>query len=385
MPRHLLDDAYRSDKDAFVNSRYFTTEFIGLGPYRMTRWNTGSSIEFQRFDDYFGGRPPLDRVILKFVPDSNTMLANILSGDVDLVLPPNVDIDSLVDIQQRWQGTGNVARADSTGRFRLMDPQHRVEYARPTLFGTTNSAVRQALYTAIDRKTMADVLTHGIAPFADSWIPPDYAIRKDVESAIPSFSYDPARARQLLQSVGWTPGPDGVMVHPQTGEPFDIVVRLATSEGASAGKEKEANIIRDNWQQIGVRVSIEPIPPARAGDRQYESTVPGLSLTGNLTPERWFTERTYSKIIASDANRWAGGNKAGYNNPKVDTILESLQSTIDPTQRIGLHRQLLQEQMGDVAVLPLYWEYAPIFMLKGVSDSVVGVRMGYRFAEWTKA
>jgi len=266
-----------------------------------------------------------------------------------------------------------------------MDPQHRVDYARPRQFGTTNSTVRQALYHALDRTLMAEVLTQGIAPAADSWIPPDHEVRRDVESAIPQFPYDPARARQLLTSVGWTPGPDGVLVHPQTGVTFDLVVRLALSQGASAGKEKEANIIRDNWQQVGVRVAIDTIPPARVGDRQYEATVPGLSLTGNLTPERWYTQRTYSKVIASDANRWGGLNKGGYASPKADTILEGLQVTIDPRERINLHRQLLQEQMGDVALMPLYWEFAPIFMVKGVKDSVVGVRTGFRFHQWDKA
>jgi ABC-type transport system substrate-binding protein len=133
-----------------------------------------------------------------------------------------------------------------------------------------------------------------------------------------------------------------------------------------------------------VRVQIDTIPPARVGDRPYEATVPGLSLTGNLTPERWYTQRTHSKLIASDATRWGGGNKGGYSNPKVDAILDGLQVTIDPRERIALHRALLQEQMGDVALMPLYWEYAPIFMRKGVKDSVVGTRTGYRFSEWDK-
>lgn len=383
MPRHILETLYRSDKDAFTNSRYFTTEFIGLGPYRLTRWESGSFMEFERFDDFYLGRPPLDRVVLRFVPDSNTVLANILAGAVDIVLPPNVEIDTLFEIKARWEGTGNVARADPTGRFRLMDPQHRPEYARPQN-GITNTLVRQGLYQAIDRKTMADVLTQGIAPFADSWIPPDHELRPGVESAIPQFPYDPARAQQRLTQAGWIRGGDGVLVHNQTGESLDLVLRITQAQGASAGKEKEASIIRDNWQSVGARVQIDIVPPARAGDRQYEATVPGVSLTGNLTPERWYTTRTHSKLIASDENRWGGGNKGGYANPRVDAVLDRLQTTIDPRQRVDLHRQLLQEQMGDVALMPLYWEFAPIFMVKGVKDSVVGARMGYRFAEWDK-
>jgi peptide/nickel transport system substrate-binding protein len=383
MPRHLLENLYRTDKPAFANARYFTTEFMGLGPYRLTTWETGSHMEFERFDDHFRGRPPLDRVVLRFVTDANTMVANMLSGAVDVVLPPNVDNEVLFEVQRRWEGTGNVARADSTGRFRLMDPQHRAEYARPSN-GVTNPAVRQALYHAVDRTTIVEVLTQGLSPTADSWIPPDHWLRPNVENVIPQFPYNPGRAQQLLAGAGWTLGPDGILVHAQTREPFDLVLRLALAGGASAGKEREASIIRDNWQDIGVRVQIDTIPPTRTGDRQYEATVPGLSLTGNLAPQTWFTERTHSKSVASDANRWGGGNKAGYANPRVDEILDRLLVTIDRNEQIALHRQLIQEQMGDVALLPLYWESAPIFMLKGVNHQVVGARTGYRFHEWDK-
>jgi peptide/nickel transport system substrate-binding protein len=383
MPRHLLDELYRTDKAAFANARYFTTDFVGLGPYRLVGWESGSHMEFERFDQYFRGRPPLDRVVLRFVSDPNTMIANILSDAVDVVLPPNVDYDVLFEVQRRWEGTGNVARADPTGRFRLMDPQHRAEYARPTN-GVTNQTVRQALYQAVDRSTIVDVLTQGLSPVADSWIPPDHWLRPHVEGAIPQYPYSPSRAQQLLATAGWTPGPDGVLIHSQTREPFDLVLRLANAGGASAGKEREANIIRDNWQDVGIRVQIDPIPAARSGDRQYEATVPGLSLTGNLAPQTWFTDRTHSKSIASEANRWNGGNKAGYTNPRVDDILDKLLITIDRNEQAVLHRQLIQEQMGDVALLPLYWESAPIFMVKGVNHDVVGARTGYRFHEWDK-
>ena len=243
--------------------------------------------------------------------------------------------------------------------------------------------VRQALYTAVDRQTMAGLLTSGIAPAADSWIPPDYWMRADVESAIPKFPLDLNRAQQLLAQAGWNKTADGSLVHNQTGERFEVIVRLATAQGASAGKEKEAALIRDNWKPLGIETIIEPIPPARAGDRQYEATVPGFSLTGNLAPRGFWTSRTDSRIIASDADRWAGGNKAGYANPRVDQIIDALKATIEPAKQIPLHRELLQIQMGDVALMPLYWEQVPIFWLKEVKGPI-GDRTGYRFSEWDK-
>ena len=382
LPKHLLEETYKVDKQAFTTSRYFQEEFVGLGPYRLVKWEAGSHLEFERFAGYFAGRPPLDRVILKVISDPNTLIANILSGAVDVALPPSVGQDVLEDVQKRWQGTGNRATAESSGRMRVLDPQHRAEYARP-LFGTTVREVRQALYHAVDRQSMADLLTSGIAPAADSWIPPDYWLRADVESAIPKFPLDLNRSQQLLAQVGWNKTADGGLVHNQTGERFEVIVRLATAQGASAGKEKEAAIIRDNWKPLGIETIIEPIPAARAGDRQYEATVPGFSLTGNLGPRGFWTSRTDSRIIASEADRWAGGNKAGYSNPRVDQLIDALKATIEPSTQIPLHRELLQIQMGDVALMPLYWEQVPIFWLKEVRGPI-GDRTGYRFFEWDK-
>src|SRR5713101_6063738 len=53
LPRHLLDEAYRGgDKSTFTNSPYLSTEFVGLGPYKLAHWERGSALELVRFDQY---------------------------------------------------------------------------------------------------------------------------------------------------------------------------------------------------------------------------------------------------------------------------------------------------------------------------------------------
>ena len=77
LPRHLLEDVYRNDKPSFTTSARFSTEFVGLGPYRLTHWEPGSQLEFARFDDYFRGRPSmLHRKLLKTVwmPSATSMV-----------------------------------------------------------------------------------------------------------------------------------------------------------------------------------------------------------------------------------------------------------------------------------------------------------------------
>src|SRR5205814_1800095 len=56
-PKHILEDLYRRDKEAFTNSPWFTTEFVGLGPYKLASWELGSHIDLARFEDYYQGRP----------------------------------------------------------------------------------------------------------------------------------------------------------------------------------------------------------------------------------------------------------------------------------------------------------------------------------------
>src|SRR5205814_736553 len=151
----------------------------------------------------YQGRPPLDRVVVRFLADPNAMVANILAGNVDLLLPRGVALDAAVEVQRRWAGTGNEVRFDVSDSPRQIEIQFRLDVARPR-DGLTNLPVRHAFYQAIDRKTLANLFALGMAPPADSWLVPGSALRAALEPSIPQFAYEPARAQQLLAGAGWT-------------------------------------------------------------------------------------------------------------------------------------------------------------------------------------
>src|SRR5207244_3471777 len=151
LPRHLLEATYRADKANLGASPRLSTEFVGLGPYKLVKWEPGSHLELTRFDDYWRGRPPLDRVMVRFVGDAKTMVANVLSDAVDVVLPPAVDLETALDVKQRWQGTGNQVLVGPSGLLRILDSQLRPELAVPKN-GFVNRGVRQAFYHAMDRQ-----------------------------------------------------------------------------------------------------------------------------------------------------------------------------------------------------------------------------------------
>jgi len=380
LPRHLLEDLYRTDKDAFVSSSHFTSGFVGLGPYRLAKWEFGSHMELTRFDDYFLGRPPFDNVYVRFVLDANTMVANILSGAVDAVLPPSVDLSAAFELKRRWEGTGHQVRVDSTGRMHFMEIQYRPEYARPRN-GLSNATVRRALYQATDRQALNEVIAEGLAPLADSYVRPTDPWRRDVESAIPQYPYDPARAQQLLAQAGWVRGPDGALVHNQTGDRFEGEV---WARQAAGGIEREPTIVADQWNSLGTKLTPYVVPAAREDDREYQALLPTIIISGNLGPDSWYTDRLHSQFIASAENRWSGRNKLGYTNPRADTLIDQLQVAIDPGKRAAAHRQLLQEVIGDLAFFPLYWEVVPILLLKGVRPSPDGVRNLANFVGWDR-
>lgn len=374
MPRHLLEDLYRTDKANLPNSPRFSTEFVGLGPYRLTTWERGSHIEFARFDDYYRGRPPLDRVILRFIGDANARVTNILAEQVDVVMAPGVSIDAATEVQQRWQGTGNQVLFQLKNNVSLLVVQFRPQYAQPRN-GLTVLPVRQAVYHAIDRQALSDSLTQGLAPPADSWLAPTEPLRRDLEASIPQFPYDPARASQLLAGAGWQPGPDSVLTHAQTGDRFDIEIR------GRPDFERHANIIAAGWKAVGARPAIYIIPQALAADRSQEGAAPG-AVFSSIRADVLYKDRLDSRVMMTAENRWTGKNTGGYVNPRVDALLDRLNATIDQRQRIPLHRDLLREQMGDVAVMPLHWSIEPTLAMKGVT----GIRgdTAWNIFEWDK-
>jgi peptide/nickel transport system substrate-binding protein len=356
-PKHLFEETYLTQKENFANSPYLTHQFIGTGPYRLAEWQSGSHMTFTRFEEYHQGRPPLDRVTVRFLGDSNAMVAYILSGNVDIPLPNAVNIDAAAEIQQRWAGTGNEVRFDLTDGIQKVEVQFRPEVARPKEGLATNVLVRQAFYHAIDRTTLVETVARGIPPLADSWISPKSALRPALESSIPQYPYDPARAQQLLAQAGWVRGGDGTLMNSATGEKFESELWTTNPEDM-----KPVAVIASQWRTLGAQIGEYGVPAGRSNDREHAASYPlGFIVPGEFVPNKFLSHE-----IRSAATRWIGQNRPGYANPRVDDLVDRLAVSIDTNERLTVQRELLQAAMGDVMTMPLYWGVAPVLQLKGV-------------------
>src|SRR5581483_6688538 len=120
LPRHLLQRSYdQGDWSAFVNDSFWTTDYIGLGPYKVGTWEAGDYLEADAFAGHALGRPKIDRVKLEFVSDSNTALAKMLSGEAQYVADYVLGHQDGATLDEQWAGdnAGTVVFAPVLFRF----------------------------------------------------------------------------------------------------------------------------------------------------------------------------------------------------------------------------------------------------------------------------
>src|SRR5207249_317128 len=128
---HLLGAAFVGEREAFLNLPYWTTEYVGLGPFRVTDFGLGENLVLDRFDDYFLGRPRVDRILVRIIPDLNTLLTNLEAGAIDVATESTVGADAGALLRDQWSKTGGGTVLDKPSVWRFISIQFNPEYGRP--------------------------------------------------------------------------------------------------------------------------------------------------------------------------------------------------------------------------------------------------------------
>lgn len=361
LPRHLLADMYQAgDKQAFQNSTFWTTDWVGLGPYRLGQWQLGSFIEALAFDAYPLGRPKIDRLILHYVGDVNAVIAGLLSGDYDVApFGALLDADQVATLQTAWGSERGSVVVMEKG-VRALWLQHR----DPTAPWARDIRVRQALVHTLDRATLSETLQNGLAAPVDVLLPPgDSTYRLVDQQGVPRYPYDRTRAQRLLAEAGWTLGPDRVL---RDASAQTITLELgATAQGDNV---KEMEAVASELAAVGVRTVFSPIPPqatTAVKDEMKNSMKGGLFWPYNfsLTAPQFLT----TSQIASESTRWKGNNYAGYSSSAYDELYDRYVTTLDPTQRQQVLAQVARFQAEQVPIIPIYYNIQAVTARKGVS------------------
>lgn len=350
MPRHLLEPLYRTgDKVAFENSPLWRDQFVGLGPYRLTSWTLNTQMEAQAFDQYFLGRPKIDRLIIKFVGDVNALVANILAGEIDAITAgAQLDIGQMVAIRQVWQSS-------NAGQLLFNPKSVRTLYLQmrdSTAPWVGDVRIRQALMHGLDRDGIVEGLLFGLTQRADYYIPPDEPVHRMAEERrLPKYAFDQAQVERLLGQAGYTRGADRLFRN-SSGQPIQIDV---TVDG-QGDNVKEAETVAAQWSAAGFQSRPTPYPAGVGGEeaRKIRHSIQGVMLwpwNFGFSDPRIGT----SYEVGTERNRWQGGNYGGYANPQYDALWDQLSNELDVPKRREVHFQMVKHLAEEVPVFPLFY------------------------------
>jgi peptide/nickel transport system substrate-binding protein len=348
LPRHLVGDLYRQgDPNLFTNSSFWTREWIGVGPYRMGEWAAGSHTEALAFDDYFLGRPKIDRLIIRYITDTNAIVANMLSGDIDLVNAATLKPDDLIPVKNLWQSSGEGTVVET-----LTDVvAARLSYRDPAAPWVQDKRVRHALVHGIDRQVLADTFTPGTRPPDLFALPEDAVYRIADQRGIQRFPYDVAQAERLMREAGWVRGADR-MYQNASGQRFRIEVRVVANAPVNV---RRGEALVDQWKQSGFDSELYPIPTQARDRPEQKAAAPGVFVQPDtMAPDLFDLFR--SNHIASAENRWSGRNLLAYVNPEFDRRYHEYINTLESNRRQSLHADLLRWVADEMMFLPLYFD-----------------------------
>jgi peptide/nickel transport system substrate-binding protein len=335
IPAHYFQKNNISDAD-MAKDAFNTTKNMGTGPFTISDYKKGEAVILTRNDNYWGGKPLLDSIQIRIIPDDQARVVALQSGEVNfeqidpkfvpqLIGNPNIQlINKVIDMQDHY----------------------RLNVSKPTL---KDKRTRQALFYALDRNAIMQAMTQGYGLIADSPFNP--AVTAYVQQPTP-YSYDVQKAGQLLTDVGWVKGSDGVYVANNVdgvvkGTRFTLVLDVQYSSDLTA-----MTIAQSYWKALGIDATIRQIDPNVWHDenvgkvsKPYDVEWTGVGFIGN-------NGVNYNWLMASNAK----DSEMSYENPAVNALFEKAKTTADVTQRDTYLKQAAAIVWDDLPYLPIYYE-----------------------------
>ncbi|MEO6990387.1 MAG: peptide ABC transporter substrate-binding protein [Candidatus Baltobacteraceae bacterium] len=308
LPKHLLA------KYPNINNIAYNSLPIGIGPFKYVQWKRSDFVELVANPSYFRGKPKLNRIIFKIIPDRNTVLTELQSHEIDLWSPV------AANYYDRIKALPGITLLKHPGYyFGHID----FNVGHPVL---KDVAVRQALRYAIDRQTIKEKIRHGLGIVQDDMVSP---ANPAFDPKVPTTPFDIVKANALLDGDGWKRGPDGVR---RKGS-LRLSLVFATSTG-TPDTDQEIELIRGWWKQIGAEIDVKRYPsPLFFGPYSQG----GILYAGkfDLATFQWSGDPQGDLSNLYECNQFPpnGQNVVRYCNATVDAAMEKFKTLYEFKER----------------------------------------------------
>lgn len=366
VPKHILNDLYQSkDYQAMDNSPLWSSEYIGLGPYKLKEIQQGSFWEAAAYDKYFLGKPKIDRLFLHWVPDVNVLNAQLLAGAIDLApLGSMLKPEQILELRRGWvaEGKGEAYTYPNSMRTVVLN------FRNPEQPWVKDVRFRRAMAHAMNRDSYVNDLQYGLTIYEDYYVHfSDPLLKVAEQRGVVKYPYDPARAAQLFAEAGWTRGADR-MLHNAAGQTVNF--RCCRLTSADSNDARESLAVNADLQAAGLNATY-PLPSAPAGTSATDTRkFTAFEKEGNISPYFFSSREGFATLtsaeVAREENRWQGRNSGGWSNPTYDDMQTRAATLLDAGQRQEAQFQLLKMLAEEMPFIPMYYNPVGVAMRKGV-------------------
>jgi peptide/nickel transport system substrate-binding protein len=344
MPTDMTQVAIISAKAAKGATEDFNngTAAIGTGPYKLLRYVKGDRIELARYDGYWGGKTPWEKVTLRLLPNDASRVAALLAGDVQVIeYVPTSDVtriraDKRLNVYKVIADRLIYLHMDSD---RDVSPYVTDREGKPLPKNPLKDPrVRKAISKAINRNAIVDKVMEGEAVAAGQLLADGmFGTTRNLKVE----PYDIAGAKKLLAEAGY---PDG----------FGLTIHSPNNRYVNDAKVAQA--VAQMLTRVGIATKVEAMPSAtyfpQATELKFSFMLLGWSSgTGEASSSL--------KALLATYNRDKGfgtANRGRYSNSRVDALLEQALATVDDPKREALLQRATEIAIDDTGVIPLHFQ-----------------------------
>jgi peptide/nickel transport system substrate-binding protein len=322
LPKHLLA------KYPNINNVPYNSLPIGIGPFKFERWDRSRQVVLVANSRYWRGRPKLDKIIYKIIPDRNTLLSQLEAHNVDMWYQFGGAYLERIKALSAYTVFRQPSYAYNHYDFNLTHP------------AVSDPLVRQALRLALNRQELVDKVEHGVGIVQDSATP----VNAPYFVNLGATPYDPVKANALLDQAGWTRGGDGIRA--KNGVKLELKVATIAER---RDIDEQLQLIGRDWKLIGVGLNVRRYPatlmfaPLQQGGVAYGENWDVITFAWAADPLG-----DYSGIYGCHSFPPAGQNDVRWCNKTAQGAMEALFGHYEQSQRNADLKIMMQEFVKDV-------------------------------------